>query len=324
MIKPGFVLGFFYGFFMKTFGFFLGAVFLLGGCVPTMASIESRPSVSAAGAFDFNWQLSGDPSVAPVQVFSHSQQVWLQFDQRQYLPAIFGVKEGQSHALTYQRYDPYVVIEGQWQELLFQGGHLQARARHASVMPLAHAAPASDKAPQPASANPAPNPEPKSATERPAAEPAPTQTATALSLGPLERTSVTPIAPEAEQKAPAPALSKRPALASLRSTPPRPSFQISPSDDTLRQAIQRWAQEAGWNFSDQHWGLEVDYPIINTADFSGEFPEAVSQLLDSVRMGAKPMRACFYSNQVLRIIPATQSCHPTGQRARQHSGGRKS
>src|SRR5690625_2840987 len=50
-----------------------------------------------------------------------------------YLPAIFGLKQGQSHALSYQRFDPYVVIEGQWQELLFQGGHLQARARHASL-----------------------------------------------------------------------------------------------------------------------------------------------------------------------------------------------
>src|SRR5690625_1212323 len=54
--------------------------------------------------------------------------------------------------------------------------------------------------------------------------------------------------------------------------------------------------------------LEVDYPIMNTAQFQGPFEQSVEQLLKSAQLGAQPLRACFYSNQVLRIIPEPQSC----------------
>src|SRR5690625_7255326 len=59
--------------------------------------------------------------------------VWMQFDTNKHWPAIFAYRNGQQHAVRYQRYPPYVVVEGDWQVLLFQGGHLQAVAQHASV-----------------------------------------------------------------------------------------------------------------------------------------------------------------------------------------------
>lgn len=308
---------------MRISGYFLGALFFLSGCVPTMASIEPRQTLSAAGPFDFNWQLSGDPEVAPVQVFSHSHQIWLQFNQMAYLPAIFGLKQGQSHALSYQRFDPYVVIEGQWQELLFQGGHLQARARHASLAQQAqpgHIPPATTgkktalaAQTEQLSAPSAPAPDVVST----AAHKTKTESASSgLSLGPLERTSAADL-PTAEENKPAKQTTRVVALKNNKTSAKR--FSVSPADDTLRQALQRWAQEAGWHFGDQHWGLEVDYPIVNTAQFDGAFSEAVGQLLDSVRLGTTPLRACFYSNQVLRIISATQSCHPDRPSVRKES-----
>lgn len=305
------------GFFMKTFGFMLGALLFLSGCVPSMTGIEPRSAVLASGPFDFNWQLSGDPAVAPVQVFSHSQQVWLQFEQMQYLPAIFAWQDGQRYALNYQRFDPYVVIDGSWRELLFQGGHRQARATHASaqqvppasapVSPTNH--PTIDRDAAPKAHEPT--------TAKGAVAALPKTDAAPLSLGPLEQTSAVLLESKAIDSPPKDVPTKE--LSKLHQPSRSKRFSISPSDDTLRQAIQRWAKDAGWDFSDHHWGLEVDYPIINTAQFEGEFAEAVGQLLDSVRMGARPMRACFYSNQVLRIISATQSCHPTGQPNSQQS-----
>lgn len=283
-----------------------------------MASIEPRQALSAAGPFDFNWQLSGDPEVAPVQVFSHSHQIWLQFNQTAYLPAIFGLKHGQSHALSYQRFDPYVVIEGQWQELLFQGGHLQARARHASLPQPAEPSrgrPASGRITDVSTPANQLKTQPKAA--RTAAQEIKVDPVTSsLSLGPLERTTTAAVAPTKTKNAPKQAARTATLKSNVTSIK---RFSVSPADDTLRQALQRWAKEAGWHFGDQHWGLEVDYPIVNTAQFDGAFSEAVGQLLDSVRLGTTPLRACFYSNQVLRVISATQSCHPDRPSVRKES-----
>src|SRR5699024_1573432 len=107
----------------------------LGGCGPTIAAFEPSSAALSAGAFDFKWRLSGERAIAPLQVFNNQQQVWLQFHPEQHLPASFAYNKGQYHALQYQHFDPYVVIEGQWRELLFQGGRLQARAQHESIRP---------------------------------------------------------------------------------------------------------------------------------------------------------------------------------------------
>src|SRR5690625_6929909 len=81
----------------------------------------------------------------------------------------------------------------------------------------------------------------------------------------------------------------------------------------MRQALQRWAKQANWHFTNEHWGLEVDYPIMNTAQFQGPFEQSVEQLLKSAQLGAQPLRACFYSNQVLRIIPEPRSEEHTSE-----------
>src|SRR5690625_5512124 len=96
--------------------------FMLSCCMPTLPSLEQSSPSLAAGSFDFNWRLSGERAIAPVQVFNNQQQVWLQFRPEQHLPAIFAYQRGQYHAVKYQHFEPYVVIEGQWSELLFQGG----------------------------------------------------------------------------------------------------------------------------------------------------------------------------------------------------------
>ncbi|WP_262357377.1 TrbG/VirB9 family P-type conjugative transfer protein, partial [Bordetella pertussis] len=50
------------------------------------ACAGSRPAAVAAawdeapaGQYRFDWQLSGDPAVAPLQVFDDARRIWLQF-----------------------------------------------------------------------------------------------------------------------------------------------------------------------------------------------------------------------------------------------------
>lgn len=315
----------------------------LSGCVPAIPALEQSSAVLAAGAFDFKWRLSGERAIAPVQVFNNQQQVWLQFLPEQHLPAIFAYQEGQYHALQYQRFDPYVVIEGQWRELLFQGGRLQAHAQHDSVrsagvgqqsqqvMSSNAVMPATTAVTQPDRAsNTQPKPMPleisdekpltvqsvtkqqgKSAMNTPreislAADKNISETGTPLSeqaVAHLDKAAST----QTNQQ-------QKDHLAAATAVPKEGTkrFTIGPADETLRQALQRWAQQVGWHFGNEHWGPEMDYPVMNTAEFHASFEKAVEQLLGSVQLGAQPLRACFYSNRVLRIIPESQSCLPTG------------
>ena len=107
---------------------------LLSGCehthswAQTFAFMQSQPA--GAEQFDFNWRLSGAREVAPLQIFSANNQLWLQFAVEQNIPAIFAVKNGQQIPLTYKRSEPYVLIQGDWHELVFRGAALEAKAQY--------------------------------------------------------------------------------------------------------------------------------------------------------------------------------------------------
>ncbi len=105
---------------------------LLTGCEHTQPWAQRfsflQGSPASAESFDFNWQLSGDREVAPLQVFSTPQKIWLQFAPDQPVPAIFAVDNQQQKVMSYQRNEPYVVITGGWQQLLFKGASLEAKA----------------------------------------------------------------------------------------------------------------------------------------------------------------------------------------------------
>ncbi|MEZ2721573.1 TcpQ domain-containing protein [Paenalcaligenes hominis] len=279
------------------------AVLLVGlsGCEHTHTWAQRfsflQPPLSSAEQFDFNWQLSGAREVAPLQLFSTPQQIWLQFAPEQNLPAIFALEAGRHRVVQYQRSEPYVIIKGNWQQLIFKGAHLEAQARYvapavssqliqadpavASIavpeltqeLEVAHATepitarqlyPDPDLNPHP---NPNPNPDPD--------------------LHPLPEPSTVAF--------------------SLASMP----FRAEPSDRTLRQTLKRWAQREGWEFQDHHWELEIDLPVVSAATFNAPFNQAVEQLMRSTALGSRPLQACFYSNKVMRVIALAQSCDPS-------------
>ncbi|SIT27744.1 TcpQ domain-containing protein [Achromobacter sp. MFA1 R4] len=246
----------------------------------------ARPS---AQGFRFDWQLSGDPAVAPLQVFDDGRETWLQFQPGQPLPAIFGVGADGEHALPYVRRDPYVVVGGAWKGLAFRGGRLTARALRATSL-----AAVSAQGPQTGAALPAPV-----ATD-------PTHPRTDLA-------AAAALAAESPAAAYKDAAVKDAAVneAASRRAPDAAQaslFRAAPPDATLRAVLARWADAAGWTFQPQHWAVDVDIPLAATAEFSGDFKTAVRGLLGATELADRPLQPCFYGNRVLRVVPLAQSC----------------
>jgi hypothetical protein len=52
--------------------------------------VATRPAAADATAgFNWAWDISGDPQVRPMQVFSNKENTWLQLGPRQVMPAVF-------------------------------------------------------------------------------------------------------------------------------------------------------------------------------------------------------------------------------------------
>jgi len=233
----------------------------------------SHDTAAPAGPLDFGWRLSGDRGVAPLQVFSDSRQTWLQWTPGQSLPAILAVGPGGEHVLTYKRQEPYTVIDGQWPELVFRAGARKAHARRRG-----HAA------------------------QHQAAMPGQPHTATVVT-------------DEAASAARHPGTSRAAqAVAAAPDEPTAPArnvYSVTPDDGHLRQALSRWTGLSGWRFQPEHWAVDVDVPISAGAAFGDDFVEAVQRLVATTELSDRPLQPCFYSNQVLRVVAASEPCDRT-------------
>ena len=274
---------------------------LLAGCaLPGGAAFEQ----GAAGQYDFNWRLSGDPAVGPLQVFGTGRQIWLQFAPGQQVPAVFASTPQGDVPLTYRRQDPYVIIDGAWQSLVLRGGRYTARAVRQDA-----AAVAATQTPQEA---------PKARQETSPLRPG---TAKVRQEAPQSRPALGQHAPLTEMALAPTALPSRgspssaPQAAPARAEPikasPAPisaALRAGPPDATLRGVLSRWAASSGWTFEPQHWAVDVDIPLAGAAQFPGDFKEAVRALLAATELSERPVQPCFYANQVLRVVAYTQTC----------------
>lgn len=277
--------------------FLVAGLSCLGACTWSGPGTGGAPWAASppAQGFRFDWQLSGDPAVAPLQVFDDGRETWLQFVPGQPLPAIFGVGSDGERALPYVRRDPYVVVAGAWKGLSFRGGRLTAKAQRAqpaepgltqgteserrardTTAGRQDAAPGMAQGPASSGA-----PGPESASRLPADA--------AIAASPPTRTPATDAVPAV-------------------SAAPVALFRAAPPDATLRAVLARWADTAGWTFQPQHWAVDVDIPLSATAEFPGDFKSAVRGLLGATELADRPLQPCFYGNRVLRVVPLAQSC----------------
>ncbi|OAE50291.1 hypothetical protein A7J67_14795 [Achromobacter xylosoxidans] len=288
--------------------FFLAAgLSCLGACTwsgPRPAGGSSwQTAMPSSQGFRFDWQLSGDPAVAPLQVFDDGRETWLQFLPGQPVPAIFGTGEGGEHPLPYVRRDPYVVVAGAWKALSFRGGRLTAWALRAPV--------AASPAREPASAS--------RLALSPAAGSDPSRRTPQDGRAPITLAADTPARSDGHVPAGTQTLNSQVASltpptaheagnASAQVAPQAAPFRAAPPDATLRAVLARWADAAGWTFQPQHWAVDVDIPLAATAEFPGDFKTAVRGLLGATELADRPLQPCFYGNRVLRVVPVAQSC----------------
>lgn len=90
-------------------------------------------------------------------------------------------------------------------------------------------------------------------------------------------------------------------------------FTARPSDKTLRQTVARWAPAAGWVFEDSYWDLDRDIPVVASSTFTGTFKQAVLGLLATTEVTDLPAKPCFYTNNVVRVVPKAEKCDKTKQ-----------
>ena len=82
----------------------------------------------------------------------------------------------------------------------------------------------------------------------------------------------------------------------------------SEMDGSVLNVLLSWAPRAGWTFRMEHWTVQNDYPIQGSERFKGDFKTAVRLLLDTTAQSALPVQPCFYSNNVLRVVPRAEFC----------------
>lgn len=86
------------------------------------------------------------------------------------------------------------------------------------------------------------------------------------------------------------------------------TFAVSRDDRTIRETLARWSKSVSWVNEPEHWTVPYDLPVLSAADLGPDFKGAVRSLLSSTDLTNMPLQPCFYSNQVLRIVPKAELC----------------
>lgn len=90
------------------------------------------------------------------------------------------------------------------------------------------------------------------------------------------------------------------AQAPVPEAPVQQTWRIELSDRTVRGALTRWTQEAGWRLI---WEAPVDFAVDAPAMLTGTFDEALQSVIGSLSTTDAPVQAILYrGNRVLRIV----------------------
>jgi len=267
------------------------------------------PATASVGQYHFAWKLSGNRAVAPLQIFDDGYRTWLQFPAGQPVPAIFArLPQGDQLLMPTLGQAGLLMLDGVWPQLMMRGGSLQSVALR---LPAAEETVLGMDRPPHGGAQTRTT-ESRVPPSLSATRGNPTSPQRDASRVPMTAPSASPLVSSTVASVPSNTIASQSALATpLDDTSPSnaaPAFQVSPADGTLRAALSRWANTAGWTFSFEHWAVEVDIPIVAAATFALPFEQAVQELVASTELSDQPVRPCFYTNRVLRIVSHTQPC----------------
>lgn len=261
---------------MRKIAFALPALAVaLSSCAVTPAPqgpsnlVSSRPAAAPVNVgVDWNWMVSGDNAVRPVQVFSLNGKTYLQMDAKQIMPAL--IVNGTP--IPFGISPPYLVIQGMPHRIeVVANGY---RAIVAYIGPGQTATPAA----------PAPS---ASRVQRVSMAPDATQ---------VQAVAAPVRAPAVEVRRLAPAIAPQPAtpaaaqptsmLARAQSSSrvervqvnqrDEIAWQIDPRQQMLSHALDQWAQRVGMQVE---WRAPIDVPIVGTTQYRTIFLMAFTDAL---------------------------------------------
>lgn len=83
------------------------------------------------------------------------------------------------------------------------------------------------------------------------------------------------------------------------------TFSITPQDSNLRNALDRWLQQQGWQLA---WKIDDDLPLEFNATFSGDFKSILTQVMQATNHMRTPTRVCKHTNNVIRVVARAANC----------------
>ena len=249
---------------------------------------ETAAATANASQFDFGYRSSDNR----VNVFDDGRDTRLQLPEGTLVPTVVVIQPKGEVVLKAHREDPYLVVPGIHQQIRLRWAN--SREVAVSYTGIAQATQRLGQAASFGSSAPV-------ASHGSAAKPTPVmaQTTTAP-MASTERIAIL-----GAMNAP---VGNSAAAATAAVANPLVSYSISRADRTVREALARWAKDASWTFDAEHWTVPVDLPIVASASLGTDFRGAVRAMLDSTALSDMPLQPCFYSNQVLRIVPKAERC----------------
>ena len=94
-------------------------------------------------------------------------------------------------------------------------------------------------------------------------------------------------------------------LPSVPLTSATPAFSVSPQDLNMRNALDRWLQQQGWQLA---WKIDDDLPLEFNATFSGDFKSVLTQVMQATNHMRTPTRVCKHTNNVIRVVARAANC----------------
>jgi hypothetical protein len=83
------------------------------------------------------------------------------------------------------------------------------------------------------------------------------------------------------------------------------TLSITPQDTNLRNALDRWLQQQGWQLA---WKIDDDLPLEFNATFSGDFKSILTQVMQATNHMRTPTRVCKHTNNVVRVVARAANC----------------
>jgi hypothetical protein len=83
------------------------------------------------------------------------------------------------------------------------------------------------------------------------------------------------------------------------------TLAITPQDINLRNALDRWLQQQGWQLA---WKIDDDLPLEFNATFSGDFDSVLTQVMRATNHMRTPTRVCVHTNNVIRVVARAANC----------------